>query len=612
MKYKKLVEELLTAVGGKENISSATHCFTRLRLTFNDRQKVSDEMIKNIKGVVGINERGSEYQIIIGNTVADVYKEFAAIAGIKNTAAVVTNKSNEKLFDKIIDIVVGIFIPIIGLIAASGTLKGVIAILAQFNIISSQSGSYTVLYATANAIFYFFPVMVGFTAGKKFSANPYLTALIGLILVYPDIISSAGSTENLDFFGIPMVMVSYTSTVLPVIFGAWIAAKIQKFCEKIIPNVLRMIFVPFFVLITVIPLLILAVGPLATIISDGMAEALETTYTFSPILAGLIFGGLWQVVILFGLAWGVVPVLITYLAKFGYDPIYGMLVPAAMGQAGATLAVAVKTKSSKMKSLAYSTGLSGVLGITEPAMYGVTIPTKRPFIFGCIGSSIGGAIAGVAGVKMYAPGLSGIFNIAGYLGAENLQQNLFWGCTSLLIAFIVGFSLTFIFGWNEQVDDQEGKAKSAHHLGKEIYSPVSGSLMGIHEVHDDVFSKKLLGDGFAIVPDTNVIYGPVSGTIMSIFPTKHAIGIKSDTNQDVILHVGLDTVELAGRPFDIHVKEGEKIDQNTKLMTVDLKQLEKAKKDASIIVAFPGLEQVELTILEKKAILTGEKIGKLC
>lgn len=456
MKYEKLIEEIISSVGGAGNITSASHCFTRLRLTFGDREKVNEAQITSIDGVMGVNERGNEYQIIIGNKVGDVFREFQQVTGAGGTAETgAGTQKNVKFIDKVIDIIVGIFVPIIGLIAASGTLKGLLAVLAQFDLVSTDAGAYVILYAAADAIFYFFPVMVGFTAGKKFGANPYLTGLIGAILIYPSLVTALSEGTSLSFIGIPVMLVTYSSTVLPSIFGAWLASVVQRFFEKVLPDVLRMIFVPFFVLLITVPVVLLGVGPLATGISNVLSSGLESIYSVSPILAGLIFGGVWQVVILLGLAWGFVPVLITYLTKFGYDPIYGLLVPATLGQAGATLAVALKTKTNKTKSLALSTGLSCVLGVSEPAMYGITIPSKKPFIFGCAGGALGGAVAGLMQVKMFAPGLSGIFNLAGYFGTDNIQQNFIGGAVSLAVAFVAGFVLTYLFGWSDEAFEQE-------------------------------------------------------------------------------------------------------------------------------------------------------------
>lgn len=458
MKYQKMIDSILDAVGGKGNIDSATHCFTRLRLQLKNLSLVDDNAVKKISGVTGINKRGKEYQIIIGTEVGNVYDEFISITKFKSEAQIEIDDDNykESFFDKITGIVVGTFIPLIGLIAACGILKGLISILVQTNLLSTDSGTYTILFSTANVIYYFFPVFVGFTAGKKFGASPYLAALVGAILIYPMIVDSVSLETASTFVGIPLRYINYSSTVLPAIFSSWVVSVFEKFFKKVIPHVLQMVFVPFFVLILTVPLVFLIVGPLVTLLSDGLSVLLDWIYAFSPILTGVIFGGFWQLIVLFGLAWGITPVLINYMVQYGFDPIYGMVVPAAMGQAGAVLAVAIRSKNKEIKSLGFSTGITGILGVTEPAMYGINIPAKKPFIFGSIGSAIAGGIAGMMGVKIYAPGLSGIFNVFAYFGSDNIGRNVFWGIFCLIIAFVISFLLTYFFcDWNDE--NFEGK-----------------------------------------------------------------------------------------------------------------------------------------------------------
>ncbi len=453
MKYQKLIEAILEAVGGKENVVSATHCFTRLRLHFRDDSIVDDAKVKAISGVVGVNKQGKEYQLIIGTEVGNLYPEFVDLVGLKamDQVPIREPEAKEKFFDKVIGIVVGTFVPLIGLIAAGGTLKGLLSLFVQMKLLSSDSSTYMLLYATANAIFYFFPIFIGFTAGKKFKATPYLSALVGAILIYPSIIQAVEAGAKGDLFGIPLSYINYSNTVLPAIFAAWLVSVLEKFFKKHIPHVLQMVFVPFFVLIIAIPVVLLGVGPIITVLSNGLSIGLEWIYNLSPLLTGLIFGGLWSLIILFGLAWGIVPILINYTVQYGNDPIYGMLAPAALGMAGAVLAVALRSKNNEIKSLGISTGVTGLLGVTEPAMYGIAIPARKPFIFASIGTGVAGAIAGMTGVKVFAPGLSGLFNIFAYFGGEELQYNVFWGIATLAIAFVVAFVLTYLFGaWNDQ------------------------------------------------------------------------------------------------------------------------------------------------------------------
>ncbi|MER0123236.1 PTS transporter subunit EIIC [Streptococcus sp. ZJ93] len=453
MKYQALIDGILEGVGGKANVISATHCFTRLRLQFKDYEIVDDDKVKAVKGVVGLNKQGKEYQIIIGTEVGNLYPEFIQATNLKAQAQldVKESEADEKLFDKLVGIIVGTFVPLIGLIAAGGTIKGLLSVLVQIKLLTNDSSTYIVLYAAANAIFYFFPIFIGFTAGKKFGATPYLSALVGSVLVYPTLLTAASEKVAGNFFGLPLTFLDYANTVLPAIFAAWLVSVLERFFRKQLPHVLQMVFVPFFTILVAVPIVLLVVGPLVTIFSGWLSTGLEWIFNFSPILTGIIFGGLWSVIILFGLAWGVVPILINYTIQYGYDPIYGMLAPAALGMAGAVFAVALKSKNAEIKSLGISTGVTALLGVTEPAMYGIAIPSKKTFVFASMGTAISGAIAGLMGVKIFAPGLSGVFNVFAYFGGENLGQNVFWGIATLVIAFISAFILTYLFsGWNDK------------------------------------------------------------------------------------------------------------------------------------------------------------------
>ncbi|CQR24170.1 PTS system beta-glucosides-specific transporter subunit IIA [Streptococcus varani] len=453
MKYQQQIDGILEAVGGKDNVISASHCFTRLRLQFRDYDIVDDAKVRAVKGVVGLNKQGKEYQIIIGTEVGNLYPEFIEAANVRAQEQVQVKEAEakEKLFDKIIGIVVGTFVPLIGLIAAGGTIKGVLSLLVQLKMMSNESSTYLVLFAAANAIFYFFPVFIGFTAGKKFGATPYLSALIGAILIYPTLIEAATAGNPGHLFAIPLTYLNYSNTVLPAIFAAWLVSILEKFFKKTLPHVLQMVFVPFFVIILAVPIVLLVVGPLVTLLSNVLSAGLEWIFNFSPILTGIIFGGLWSVIILFGLAWVVVPILINYTIQYGYDPIYGMLAPAALGMAGAVLAVALRSKNSELKALGYSTGLTAILGVTEPAMYGIAIPSRKTFVTASIGTAIAGGVVGMMGVKIFAPGLSGIFNVFAYFGGDNLSQNVFWGISTLVIAFVAAFVLTYFFGgWSDE------------------------------------------------------------------------------------------------------------------------------------------------------------------
>ncbi|MGI8384917.1 PTS transporter subunit EIIC [Robertmurraya sp. P23] len=461
MKYKKLVNELLKSVGGKENITSATHCFTRLRLRFNDFSKINEEEIKKIEGVLGTNKNGDEFQVIIGNHVDQVHSDFVSLIGNLPAEGKEAEKKKGSFKEELFATIVAIFIPIIGLLAASGLLKGIVTILTSLEVISETSGAYVVLHSLSDAVFYFFPIVIGYTAGKRFGANPLITLLIGAAIVYPSLIEATKSGETYTFFGIPLKLVSYTSSVMPIIFAAYFAAKVEKFFKKVLPSILRMVFVPFFTLIIVYPLTLLVIGPIITFLTNIVASSLDGIFNFSPILTGFIFGGIFQVIIIFGLQWGLIPIYIQYLTTLGYDPLIGLAIPSVLGIAGAVFAFALRTKNKKTRTLAYTTGTTALLGVSEPAIFGLLLPLKRPMICALIGSGLAGATAAILEVKVYAPGLSGIFNVIAYGG--ELQNNLY-GFLSLFIAFAASFILSYFFGYSKKNDQMDLNSKLNNEL----------------------------------------------------------------------------------------------------------------------------------------------------
>ncbi len=461
MKYKKLVNELLKSVGGKENITSANHCFTRLRLRFNDFSKINEEEIKKIEGVLGTNKNGDEFQIIIGNHVDQVHSEFVSLIGNLPSEGKEAEKKKGSFKEELFATIVAIFIPIIGLLAASGLLKGVVTILTSLEVISETSGAYVVLHSLSDAVFYFFPIVIGYTAGKRFGANPLITLLIGAAIVYPSLIEATKSGETYTFFGIPLKLVSYTSSVMPIIFAAYFAAKVEKFFKKVLPSILRMVFVPFFTLIIVYPLTLLVIGPIITFLTNIVASSLDGVFNFSPILTGFIFGGIFQVIIIFGLQWGLIPIYIQYLTTLGYDPLIGLAIPSVLGIAGAVFAFALRTKNKKTRTLAFTTGTTALLGVSEPAIFGLLLPLKRPMICALIGSGLAGATAAILEVKVYAPGLSGIFNVIAYGG--ELQNNLY-GFLTLFIAFAASFILSYFFGYSKKNDQMDINSKLNNEL----------------------------------------------------------------------------------------------------------------------------------------------------
>lgn len=465
MKYTKLVAMIVENVGTKDNINSVVHCTTRLRFKLKDEKKANTDFLKEADGIVTVVQSGGQYQVVIGNHVADVYQELMQQTGLDGQEQV-PDDNKGSLLDRFIDLISGIFAPALGLLAATGMIKGLLALFLTFGWLAETSGTYVVLQALGDSFFYFLPIMLGYTASKKFNVNPFLAMVIGATLVYPSIVglspmamAGAGaeplytlfggtifeSPIYVTFLGIPVVMMSYSSSVIPIILAVWFASKVEPFFKKIIPDVVKTFLVPFCSALVVIPITFLVIGPISTWLGTALGAGSLAVYQFSPILAGLIIGGLWQVLVIFGLHWGLVPIAILNIATLGYDPILTLTFAASFAQIGAVLAVVVRTKDKQTKGLGISAFISGIFGVTEPAIYGITLPRKKPFIASCIAGAAGGAVLGLMGTKGYIVGGLGIFGIPSMINPKTGIDSTFYGIfIAIAVAFILAFVLTIV------------------------------------------------------------------------------------------------------------------------------------------------------------------------
>ncbi|MHC5249416.1 beta-glucoside-specific PTS transporter subunit IIABC [Enterococcus sp. LJL90] len=595
MKYEKLSQEILENVGGKDNITGLTHCITRLRFKLKDESKANTTAIENLSGVVTVVKSAGQYQVVIGNHVPEVYQDFIVVSGL-------TPENNSSETDKpkgilniFIDTVSGIFIPLIGVLMAAGMTKGMLALLTAFDLLSKTSGTYQILNAAGDAFFYFFPIFLGYTASKKFGGKPFLGAAIGAALVYPAIVGISSSAEPLytlfsgsliespvyiTFLGMPVILMSYGSSVIPIVMATYVAAKIEKFLSKIIPSMLRSFFVTFITLIVTVPLAFLIIGPITTWAGLLLGEGLASVYALSPVVAGIIIGGVWQIFIMFGLHWGFIPIALNNYATLGYDVIMmaGLATPLAM--AGVTLGIFLKTKSSKLKEIAFPAFLSAVFGITEPALYGVTLPRKKAFYATSFAVAVAGGIMGLFNTRVFINGGTGIFALPRFINPEAGIDNSFIGfAIASATAFLIGLGLALTIAYNPKQDEPEGEpAKDLNiEISKnrtiDLKSPIQGEVISLKDAADTAFSSGLLGKGVAIIPEKGEIVAPADGVVTALFPTKHAIGITTDSGIEVLIHVGMDTVNLEGRYFDALVKQGDRVKEGELLLTFDKEKI---------------------------------------
>ncbi|QPJ86322.1 PTS transporter subunit EIIC [Sarcina sp. JB2] len=579
MKYENLAKDIIKNVGGKENINSLCHCITRLRFKLKDESKANTDVLKKMDGVVTVVKSGGQYQVVIGNHVPDVYADVCSVAGISDNAS--SGEVEEKMnpLNRFIDIVSGVFQPILGVLCATGMIKGVNAILLATGLVTEGSGSYIILNSIGDSLMYFFPIFLGYTAAKKFKLNQFLGIAIGASMVYPTITALAGTTIN--FLGIPVVMPSsgYASTVIPVIAAVYVASKIEQMFKKIIPDVVKTFLVPFCTLLVVVPLTFIVIGPITSTAGDLLGSVTSAIYNFSPLVAGLFIGGFWQIFVMFGLHWGLVPIAFNNLAVLGYDSVLAVSVPVCFAQTGVVIAIMLKAKNKKLKSLCIPAIISGIFGITEPAIYGITLPRKKPFILSCIGGAVTGGVVGFFGCKGYSAGATGVFALPSYINPAGIDSSLYGMAIAMVVGLAVGFALMFFFGKLDEEDLTDGEVvetvKKSIIKGEILTSPIKGVVKSLSDVKDEAFASGLLGKGIAIEPKEGKIIAPADGTLTTLFPTLHALGITTDSGAELLIHVGMDTVKLQGKHFKARVKQGDKIKKGDVLLEFDINAIKR-------------------------------------
>ena len=574
MEYHTLAQDILSHIGGRENIVSLVHCATRLRFKLKDNHKADAEGLKKNPGVIVVVESGGQFQVVIGNHVHDVWLAVRTEAGLTDEPSSVKEEDAVagNLLSRLVDIVSGIFTPFIGVLAASGILKGLLALAVVCGWLSVQSGTYKIWFAASDALFFFFPLVLGYTAGKKFGGNPFITMVIGGALTHPTMIAAFNASQQSvamtdAFLGIPVTWFNYSASVIPIILAAWVSCWLEKQSSRRLPASMKNFFAPLICLSVTVPLTFLVIGPLATGLSQILANGYQWIYALAPWLAGAALGALWQVCVIFGLHWGLVPLMINNLAVLGHDSMLPMLLPAVMGQVGAALGVFLRSRDARQKMLAGSSVTAGIFGITEPAVYGVNLPLRRPFIFGCVAGAIGGAIVGFSSTHVYSFGFANIFTIAQMIPSGGVDSTLWGGIAGTLLALILGCGMTLVAGMPRNTTPD---AASPVTPGEDdILSPMTGTVLALDQIPDPTFASGLLGQGAAIIPSDNKVIAPFAGEVASLFQTRHAIGLLSHSGVELLIHVGIDTVRLGGKPFTAHVKVGDTFSAGDLLLEFD-------------------------------------------
>lgn len=607
-KYEKLAKEILENVGGKENINSLTHCITRLRFRLKDESKANDEALKNNPGVVTVMKSAGQYQVVIGNHVPAVFEDVCSIAGISNDAPAAEAEAPKGVLDTLIDIISGCFQPILGPLCAAGIIKGLNALLVfLLGTGFSTSGTYLVLNAIGDSIFYFLPIILGYTAAKKFNVNVVVGMIIGASLCYPsiqtDALSAAGKAIGTlpmigayytKFLGIPFISGNYTSTVVPVICIVALAAQVQKIAKKYVPEMLQNFFVPFFVLIISLPIGLLVIGPVVGLLTQVLSNFFAALYKLSPIVTATVVGAFWQCLVIFGLHWALVPMAMVNLGNLGFDTILPGMTGTTFAATGIMIATYLKTKDPNKKALAIPATISAFCGVTEPAIYGFLLPEKTPFVFSCIGGAVGGAIMGALNAKMYVMGGLGIFSVVSFISPKGEASGLVAALICGAVSMLVGFLLAFFFGKKE--DNKVVEAVKANE--ETILAPIEGTIKPIEDSSDAAFASGALGKGVVIIPSVGKVYAPVSGTVTVLFPSLHAIGITSDSGVELLIHIGINTVQLEGKGYIAHIKQGDHVECGQLLVEFDMDYItsEGYSLETPVLVTnYNDLKEVKIT-----------------
>lgn len=574
-KYTNLAKDIITNVGGKDNVVDLKHCVTRLRFNLADESKANDDVLKNMDGVITVVKAAGQYMVVIGEHVTEVYDEVMAQLGFGS--GTVSEKSNEKKklspIDFFLNVIMAGMGPTLNLLCACGIIKGLLVVLGMAGL-AADSGIYMLINAAGDCLFYSLPLVLGFNVAKKFEIDPYFGLLFGAALTYPTI-----QGVDLNMFG-TVVNATYTSSFLPVLFGLSFAIPFYKFLNKHIHKLLSGFLTPMITLVVCFPITFCIIGPIANLVGVGINFAVNFIFELSPILGGMILAGAWQILVMFGVH-GMVTMFAFYdLLAGNPSSLLAMTSGCSFAVAGTLLVIALKNKNETTKGQSYSAMVSAILGVTEPAMYGIIIPRKTMLITTCAACAVSGLVNGLMGLKMYTYAGMGIIGLLSFLNPANPQ---IW---QLPLVAIVPFIAAAIFAWfayNPSKDPVTGnetttatsEAKLVKKTNISIASPVDGTVKALTDSSDAVFAQETMGKGCLIIPDNGNVYSPVNGTVATLFPTKHAIGIVSDDGVEILIHIGMDTVNLEGKYFESHIKQGDKVTQGQLLVTFDKEAIEK-------------------------------------
>lgn len=582
MDYKLLGEKILQLVGGKNNVESIVHCMTRLRFKLKDESLVNDDLVKKTKGVMGVMRKGGQYQIIIGNEVASVYKEICKLGNFQEDASTKSVKpsKNKNIFVGMLDTISGIMSPVIPAIIGAAMIKVLLTVLPMIGLLDSASETYQLISVIGDGAFYFMPVLIAMSAAKRFGANPYYAVSIALIMLHPNFVSmlttanDAGETIKLFNF-IPVTYAFYAYSVIPIIMSVWVLPHVERFADKITPTIAKNFLKPMLVMLIIGPIVMVAIGPLGSIFGSVLTNVVYFVHDKLGFIAVGLVAAIFPFVVMTGMHHAFTPIKIGVLAGTGYEAFICIAEFCSnMAQGAAALAVSVKSKNKDVKQSAGSAAFSAlVAGITEPALYGTTLRFKKPMIGACIGAGLGGLVGGLFQMKCFGVATPALVTIPQYIEQGNAKSLLYVLITAA-VTIVGSFVASYIIGFEDPVDEEEEVQEiapvEALNTGVKIGSPINGEVIELSQVNDETFASGIMGKGAAIIPCKGEVVAPFDGVIDVFFKTKHALGLRSKDGVEMLIHVGIDTVNLNGKYFTAKKEQGDTIKAGEVILEFDI------------------------------------------
>ncbi|EJO04274.1 beta-glucoside-specific PTS transporter subunit IIABC [Oenococcus oeni] len=592
MSIKDSAKQIYDTVGGEANINYLTHCVTRLRFRLKDESKVDDEKVKQIPGVMGINHQNGQYQVIIGNAVSDYYDQVIKLGDFPTDESGDSNKTDTKeekgnLFDQFTSFISSCMSPLIPALIGGGMIKVILILLTTVGWMSDKSQTYTILSVFGDAPFYFLPIELAITASKYHKVNQMMAVIAGAILIHPNFITLVNSGKAIHLMGLPVTAASYSSSVIPILLIVWAMKYLEAFLEKVVPSSFKSILKPLLEIFIVGVVSLVIIGPIGTWAGELLSGIVLLIQKHAAWLAMPLMAAFMPLIVMTGMHWAFSPIFLAASIASPDSLILPAMLAANIGQGAASLAVAVKTKNKNTRQIASAAAVSALLaGVTEPALYGVTLKYKKPLYASMISGAITGLFMGIVNLKAFAFAVPSILAIPQFVN-KAIPNNFIYALIVLVASLVITFVLTLVFGFDDgtpalAVDDAktpdtpESNIESGAKDTKKVFSPVKGEMINLDSVNDPTFAQKMLGDGVAVIPEDGNFYAPFDGVVETVFPTKHAIGLKSDSGIELLMHIGLDTVELKGEPYDVKVKANQRVKKGDLLVNADLDKIKKA------------------------------------